>query len=684
MRGHSTIVQQPLFPVSSVWTPTPVSQLPSWECAKRVGLDCETCDPQLKALGPGPRRGGFVAGISFQIEDGPGYYLPIRHAGGGNLPEDAVWQYLRDQAKVFKGAICGLNLSYDLDYLATCGGVWFQRAAFLDAGVADPLIDDQHRSYSLNAVAKRHGLPLKKETMLRLAANSQGLNPKSDMWQLHAQYVAEYAVYDAALPLQLLRKQERLLEAADLMGVWKLESDLLPVLVQMRMRGVAVDLNRLDRLEQQYLAEETQACAVIKRESGASIAPDELDNAAAIAGVLRALGYSEKDLGLTKGRTNKKTGEVKGRQLKTDAATLKKIKHPAIKALRRAKRFHKLRCTFVASIRRYQTNGRIHCTFRQVKSATDFGDDEKGANYGRTSCTDPNMQQQPNPERDPEIAGEFRRVYVPDEGKLWACCDYSQQEVRMLVHFAERLGLAYEARNRRPEWLDKATQAATTYRTNPDVDNHSMMAEMCGRPCPLCGGSGCKGCNDCGYDRKGAKVILLGKMYGMGGGKLCKSLGLPTVIKTFESDWGKMKAGDTYLAAGPEGQEIIEQFDERLPFVKALYDECRIRASRRGFIRTLAGRNCRFPLDEDGRYDFTHKALNRLIQGSSGDQMKKAVVDMAKAGFEPQLIVHDEVDLSVNSREEAEEIGRIMSEAYQLRVPFKVDVEVGKTWGDVE
>lgn len=642
-----------------------------------MGLDVETCDPSLRDLGPGFRRGGFVAGVSLAIDGGPAMYLPLRHAGGGNMDEAAVWAWLRDQASRYRGEVCGLNLPYDLEWLLVQGGVWFGEATCRDAGVAEALIDELQLSYSLDSIAKRRGLEAKREDHLRAAACAWGVDPKSGMWRLPARHVGEYAEHDARLPLQLLRLQEKELEGQDLLGVWDLESRLLPVLVKMRHRGVAVDLAYATVLEDRYLAEETKLCQEISSLSGRDLLVDELENAGALAAVLRACGIDEATVGLTKGRKNKKTGEVTGRQLRTDADTLVALPHPVGGLLVRAKRFHKLRCTFVGSVRRYETGGRVHPTFRQVRGGADFGDDDSGARYGRTSCVDPNLQQQPNPERDPEIAGDFRRIYVPDQGRLWACCDYSQQEPRLLAHFAE----AYAEHCAVP-WGDKAREFAGRYREDPKVDNHSMVAEMVGSPCPACRGSGCGTCKGCGFDRKNAKTILLGKMYGMGGGKLCTQLGLPLGEPREYGSTGRF-----YQVAGPEGQAIIDRFDAGLPHVKGLAEECRkaVNRNQRGWIRTLSGRRCRFPWDPaEKQFDFAHKALNRLIQGSAGDQMKKALVDLDAAGFAPQLVVHDEVDLSVESREEAEAVAEVMARAYDLRVPFRVDVEVGDSWGTVK
>jgi DNA polymerase I-like protein with 3'-5' exonuclease and polymerase domains len=111
---------------------------------------------------------------------------------------------------------------------------------------------------------------------------------------------------------------------------------------------------------------------------------------------------------------------------------------------------------------------------------------------------------------------------------------------------------------------------------------------------------------------------------------------------------------------------------------------CDEKAQREGFILTVGGRRCRFPLRDDGTFDWTHKAFNRLIQGSSADQTKAAVVELDRQGFPLQLQVHDEVDLSVPNRAYAEEAAQIMINIIPMRVPMRVDVEVGPSWGEAE
>lgn len=652
------LVQLPLWAPESNWVPTPVSDLPSWAGTKRVSIDTETKDPYLKELGPSVRRGGFIAGISLALEDGPSYYLPIRHEGGGNLPEDQVIGYMKEQCRNFTGEIVGANLSYDLDYLMHEGITYPNVKYFRDVQIADPLIYELHSSYSLQKIAERLGLPGKDETLLREAARAFNLDPKGGMWRLHSKYVGPYAIQDAVEPLRILRKQELIIDEKELWDVYNLESKVLPVLVKMRRRGVRIDLDKLAQVERWSAHEEADALSKVKHLTGVRIDVGDVWKAEVMAAALEAIG-------------------VNVPKTATGASSVRKdildgIDHPVADALQWARKVNKVRTTFAASVRRYMVNGRIHCSFNQLPidkgDASGESDGVKGARYGRLSCEDPNLQQQPS--RD-EFAPMWRSIYLPEEGKLWSANDYSQQEPRMLIHFAELCG------------YPRATEAAQKYRDDPNTDNHQMMAEMSG------------------VGRKQAKELFLGKCYGMGGPKLCRKLGLPTRWAVFYAERARRPdyyetAEEAYAAArktsgararevaGLEGQQIIDRFDNQLPFVKSLAEKCQQTAEKRGFIKTLSGRRCNFPTDDYGQYDWCHKALNRLIQGSSADQTKSAMVAVDAAGFNLMLQVHDELAFSVDNREEGMAAAEIMSNCVPLNVPSKVDVEVGPSWGEAE
>ncbi|QIQ64314.1 putative DNA polymerase [Pseudomonas phage Epa5] len=643
------MMQVPLLTPFSGWKAPDLNALPSWAGHKRIAVDCETRDPFLKTLGPGVRRGGdsYLVGISFAIEDGPSGYLPIAHAGGGNLPKEMVLKYMKDQAAVFDGEIVGANLQYDLDWLAQYGIVFRRAKYFRDVQVAEPLIDELQLSYSLDNIAKRHGIAGKDETLLMQAARAYGIHPKKDLWRLPAQFVGPYAEEDARLPLQLLRRQERIIDDQEIWDIYNLESKVLPVLVKMRRRGVRVHEGRLTEIERWSLQQETEALAQVRHLTGVNIAVGDVWKNEALAPALTHIGL----------KLNK-TAEGK---VSIDKEFLAGVDHDVARALERARKTNKLRTTFAASVREHMVNGRIHATFNQLRMEKDNGD-LGGAAYGRLSCVQPNLQQQPA--RD-DFAKMWRGIYLPEEGQLWAALDYSQQEPRMTVHFAELCG------------LPGSKEAGDKYRTDPNADNHQMMADMAK------------------IQRKAAKEIFLGLCYGMGGAKLCRKLGLPTAwavqhrnirgLVALDTERGQellRQGGKKLEIAGPEGQALLDTFDAKVPFVRQLARRCSKVAAERGYLMTLAGRRCRFPKTPEGKYDWTHKGLNRLIQGSSGDQTKTAMVMLDEAGHYLQLQVHDEMDGSVQSPEEAEAMAEIMRTCTPLTVPSKVDVELGASWGE--
>lgn len=644
------MTQLPMFQPTAQWTPPRVTDLPSWADARRVSVDTETNDPQLKKLGPGVRRGAYIAGYSFSIEDGPSFYVPMRHEGGDNVDcAETAMRYLREQAKIFRGELCGANLQYDLDFLAEEDIVFRSVSWFRDCQVAEPLIDELQFTYSLDAIAQRRGLPGKDETLLREGASAWKVDPKKDLWRLPARFVGAYAIQDTELPLQLLRRQERDIDDQGLWDIYNLESQVLPILLKMRRRGVRIDLDRLASIEDWSVQEETACLERVYAETGVRVPVGETMNAGRLAKVLKKIGV---EVPLT----------PKTKKPSISKELLDGLDHPVAKELLNARKISKLRTTFCSSIRSHLIGDRVHCTFNQLRKTTEGDDDEKGGRYGRLSSSDPNLQQQLSPDRffvgDLDVGKMWRSIYVPDGDGLWACCDYSQQEPRATVHFAEA------AR------CHGAAKAGNAYRDDPDTDNHTMMARIVFGYSPTEQPSK--------VERTQAKIIFLGLCYSMGGAKLARGLGL-------ETKWITTRGGKYVETAGDEAQSILDQFDRQMPFVRQLAKMCEDKAKRVGYIKTIGGRRCRFPKHESGKgWDWCHKALNRLIQGSAADQTKKAMVDLDAAGYKVQLQVHDEIDQTVESREHAEGIAEIMRKCLPLSVPSKVDVEVGPSWGEVK
>ena len=406
-----------MFTPDSEWKAPSLSDLPRWDGVPRIGLDTEGCDPQLTKLGPGVRRDGYTCGISFAFEDGPAHYMPMRHLGGGNLDPDRVEAYMKDQAKTYTGTICGANLQYDLDYLAE-RGIVFRQAKFKDIQVAEPLIDENQLSYSLETLAQKYGYMGKDETLLKEAAAAYGWTAKEvkkNMWQLPAKFVGPYAIEDAILPLLILRKQERVIEDQELDEIYALECRVLPVLVKMKRRGIRIDFDQLERVEALTIKKEQEFLNLIYDQTGVRIRVDEINKTKL---VVRALDTAQIPYGQTEPSSKFPDGQpsVKKEYLEPNKDL------PLVNAILEARSYNKVRNTFVKSIRNHQTNGRIHCTFNQLRRQDDNSDDVKGAGPGRLSSCDPNLQQQPS--RHPVLGKMWRSIYLPDEGGRWAALDY--------------------------------------------------------------------------------------------------------------------------------------------------------------------------------------------------------------------------------------------------------------------
>ena len=671
-------LQLGFFNPEAEWRPPSLSDLPSWKGVKRIAIDAETKDPSIgNKLGGGAIRDGYTVGWAFAIDGGPKHYLPIRHEGGDNLPVEGVLGYLREQIKHFDGEFVGANLSYDVDYGYSDGFEWHEDAKFRDIQIADPLIYELHRSYSLANIGDRLGIKAKDESKLLEAAISYGLDPKKGLWRLPARYVGEYGEQDVISPLEILRIQEQKIDEEGLREIWDLETRTLPVLVRMRRRGVKIDFDKLSQIEEWSKQEEITALDFIRNKTGVKIAFGDVWKAGALAPALEAIGM--------------RIGKTATGAPQIDRFLLGGNDDPVCAAILRARKVNKIRTTFAESIRRYQVNGRIHCSFRQIAAETESGD-QKGVRYGRLSAIDPNLQQQPSPDRDPEIAGEWRKIFIPEDGAIWGCNDYSQQEPRWTTHFAAVLD------------LPRAREAAKRYQDDPDTDNHDMMTRLIHSDAIVDAWD--KG--EYKVNRGYSKNIFLGLCYGEGGAKVCRDINKPTRWAVF-SGWGKDKRIEYFATqrqamaykmeiqkgyfrevAGQEGQDILDNFDKEVPYVRELAKSATDRASARGFVKTILGRRLNFEAREDGSFDYTHKALNRIIQGSSADQTKLALCEIDRAGHYLQLQVHDETDGSYADVAEAKAVGDIMrdciKDAYpgKLYVPFKVDTECGPSWGEIK
>lgn len=587
--------------------------------------------------GPGDIRGdGEVVGIALAA-DGFSRYYPIRHAEGPNVEIDRVVSYV-SEVLVRANRVTGANLYYDFGWLRTLG-IDLPPFAFTvdDCQLYEPLIDEEAFSYSLENISQKYLGRGKNEDALKEAARAAGYKDhKGNLWRLPASAVGAYAEEDARLPLLIHAHQAAKIKEEGLEEILALEQDIFWVVLEMRRQGVRVDLDRAVELDREFTLKESADLVVISEAAGFEINPWSPDD------LVRLFVQENLDMKMTdKGNPS------------FDAETLALIEHPIVKQIMEWRRLNKMRRDFIhGGVIDWNINGRIHPEMHPLRGET------HGTRVGRFSYSRPNLQQQPSPSKDKFWGPLIRSLYVPETSQRWARFDYSQQEPRLTVHFAALRG------------FEQAREDAQMYIENPATDFHQFVADMVQ------------------IERRPAKDINLGMTYGMGKKKIISKLGVDAQT----------------------GQDYWRRYHKRFPYILQLSDEVSQIAGSRGYIKTIGGRRKRFnrwnPVDWDLRKKdnyraypkeeaqekwpeepltraFVHKALNNLIQGSGGDVTKRAMVDVFKAGYVPLIQVHDELDFSIETDAEATEIKTIMESAYsdRMKVPFKVDADVGENWG---
>ena len=615
------MIQSPLLPPEVNWCAP--DSLPDLHSANRIAVDLETKDPDLMQSGPGWATGkGFITGIAIATDSWSGY-LPIAHRGGGNLDKQLILNWLRPlmlskMDKVFHNAL------YDVGWLKREGIE--VKGKIHDTIIAAPLIDEHRRSYSLNNLGLDYCGDEKDETLLKEAAQAWGINPKSQMYELPAHYVGEYAEQDAVLTLKLWDCLKAELERQELMPIYELESSLIPLLIEMRWKGVRVDTNKTEQLVVELKQKERVCVKEIKKKWGMDV---DIWASASVAKVFDKAG-------LTYPRTEKT------RAPSFTGQWLEQLDHELPKLVVQARKYNKIHSTFLEGmILEHVHKGRIHGQMHPLRG------DSGGTVSGRFSYSTPNLQQVPA--RDPILGPMVRGLFIPEKDCAWGAFDYSQQEPRLTVHYAQMLN------------LNGSESAVREYR-DENADFHQIVADMAG------------------ISRKDAKIINLGLSYGMGKAKLLKQLGMNEL----------------------EAEALFNNYHSRVPFIKELTQTCSRRAENIGHVKTLLGRKCRFnmfePRDkkaiplrleeakekygENLRRALTYRAFNRLIQGSAADMTKKAMLDLWNEGIIPHIQVHDELDISVENMKETRVITEIMENCVKLALPIKVDSELGSTWGN--
>lgn len=649
-------VQLPLLTPSTDWSPP--ATLPDLRDRPRLAIDVETEDRWLsRGRGAGwPYGGCRVVGVSVAWDEPDGgygsLYVPTGHPEDNYREPGQVGPWLRDIAGS-AGRVVFQNAPYDIGSLSADPNFLMPVPSVVDDTIAAATTVNEDRfTYGLDDLCKWRGIEGKDESLLREAAAAFGFDPKAEMHKLPARFVGAYAAQDPRATLALLDSLRPDLDAESTYEAYRLECDLIPVVHAMRRRGIRLDVDRAERAATKIDALRDRVLAEMARRLGIPSATiEQCRSNATLVGWFNAEGINYPMTRPTRGHPNG--------QPSFTADWMRGHPHWLPRMVSRAEQLNEASNKFLRSwLIGFSHRGRLHAEVNQYRT-----EEGRGTKTFRFSYSDPPLQQMPM--RDPHFARIIRGCFMGEPGQPWTSADYSQQEYRLMVHFAAALGLR------------GAREAAARYVDDPDTDFHLFVAELTG------------------LERKPAKDCNFAKSYGAG-------------TRKFAAMTGRSEE---------EAEDIMRQYDLELPFPKLLSERCQSLARSRGYIRMLDGARAHFdkwepdrsarsrvgyagPFTRDAaeRWQsnveltqgwrpgieraFTKDAMNRLIQGSAARQTKLAMRECWREGILPHIQMHDELGCSFGSAREAERLSEIMRGVVELRVPMKVDLEHGRDWGD--
>jgi len=664
---------------------------PDLSKSDRISFDIETYDPNLLKLGAGVYRcDGYILGVAIATSTFSAYY---------NLGHYDCTEELRNKNVAYIRKVLalpcekvGTNVMYDTDWLEN----WVEfhatdfrrrslnaqvKGKLLDIQVAEPILDEYARSYSLDTLANKYlGRGKAKNEIDQFCKdNKLSGDSRKHLYRMPSILVEKYAIADVTLPLQIIAQQLKLIEEQGLTEIFELETALLRPVMNMRRTGALIDTVARDnniRTANNQLFEAKQR---IKNTYG----DINYNSSQQIAKLLDKanIDYERKLVFTTKEglRHDQKVTNAQGvlaLKFKMSPKLLNKVELVELTRITCGypKEIHSCNPSIPkefletleeqlgektdASQRRYQQvvedilfcrkadktintflagslketvcmDGRIHPTINTLK-----GGDAKGlfgTVTGRFSMSNPNLQQIPSQGKNKVWGNMCRECFIAGKDQWFAKLDYSQIEYRILAHYA--LG-------------DGAQHLRDTYNNDPNTDYHQYIQDMTG------------------LERSYAKTLNFGVMYGMGLYKMMLTFG-----------WSREFC-----------EELLAVYHGNAPYIKATMNRVGEVAEVRGYIKTIGGRHA-----HSESKDKSYKMLNKLIQGSAADVMKKAIIDVDASGIFKTiacpLTVHDELDLYVDKTADSVRkmfrVKHIMQDVYPMKVPIKVDIEIGSNWSNV-
>ena len=472
-------------------------------------------------------------------------------------------------------------------------------------------------------------------------------NYKKDVWAnalviwadpVGREMMKKYNLQDCIATFNLFKAQEKLIEP--LHNVYEMECKLVPILLDMKKRGIRVDEKRMAELAakvQEKADEQERKLIDMYGVTGEMISSG------------KKLGARLNEIGI-----HSPIKTATGAESWAEGA-LERIHHPVIPMIQEYKNYNSILNKYLrGSLSRTVINGRIHCTFLPMLRDKESGMGGGGTVTGRFSCKAPNLQQIParNKGHGQDFSQDMRSLFLPEEGKMIAALDYSQIEAVLLGHYAQ---------GQQAAWFREQLKAG--------ADLHNIAMGMTGityRPV--------------------VKTFNYGCIYGMG---------WKTAMEKNYTLFEKL-AAEEGLDIETFTKNVYYNYHKKFPVIKDTMEWCQNIAKAQGYIDTMGGRRQHKPKPAydpaTGKInDFIYKMLNKLIQGTAADILKTALINAYEAGIydvlDLHLLVHDEQVVSTPFTKEGceatVELQQIMASVYkdQLLVPIKAECELGPNWG---
>ena len=559
-----------------------------------------------------------IVGLSFGLAEGKAAYLPVAHRYVGapaQLNRDSVLARLKPWLENPAADKVGHHLKYDAHVLANYG-----------IRLAGMRYDSMLESYVLDSVATRHDMDSVARKYLGIDTihfeDVAGKGAKQITFdQVAVDVAAEYAAEDADITLRLHHALWPLIEATP--GLAELyetiEQPLVPVLTRMEETGVLVDTRLLRAMSSEFAAKMAILEAEAHREAGH---PFNIGSPKQLQEVL----YNELKLPVSQYTPTKQPSTNE------DALAELADQHRLPQLILDFRSLSKLKSTYTDRLPEQvcARTGRIHTSYHQAVAAT-----------GRLSSSDPNLQNIPI---RTEEGRRIRQAFIPKDGCTLLAADYSQIELRIMAHLSEDPGLL------------------KAFAEDRDV-HQATAAEVFGMSLEEVTGD----------QRRSAKAINFGLIYGMSAFGLARQLGI----------------------ARDEAQKYVELYFARYPGVKAYMDRTRAQAREQGYVETVFRRRLYLPdiqARQQARRQYAERsAINAPMQGTAADIIKKAMLrvdgwlQQSGTGAEIIMQVHDELVLEVPTGSLAlvrKNVTELMSGAAELRVPLKVDAGSGANWDE--